>query len=291
MRTRCTWHPVRSTCCLRYEHFDIFTCRQPVTVNSLTFSCLTVLCWCNKLPLSVCQVMGFGLYLMDGNVSNIYKLDAKKRINLSKIDKFFKVRLFLISISFILSYICAHDISVSRFPLFFFFFSASSGASVWRHADRVITLYWDKCSLRRKQVQVRGPVCSSQKCPQPQEQPATLDRRAIFSILCPGGRALRAASRHSTTCASRWCRSGRTTSASSQSWRATATAKWWRALAWTARSPTRSTESCSTSLWGVCSCCPSGARTSWKLWVKRGDWLRLHVGGEKGLCCSQYTWV
>lgn len=37
--------------------------------------------------------MGFGLYLMDGNVSNIYKLDAKKRINLSKIDKFFKVRL------------------------------------------------------------------------------------------------------------------------------------------------------------------------------------------------------
>lgn len=38
------------------------------------------------------QVMGFGLYLMDGNSSNIYKLDAKKRINLTKIDKFFKVR-------------------------------------------------------------------------------------------------------------------------------------------------------------------------------------------------------
>lgn len=35
--------------------------------------------------------MGFGLYLMDGSVSNIYKLDAKKRINLAKIDKFFKV--------------------------------------------------------------------------------------------------------------------------------------------------------------------------------------------------------
>lgn len=35
--------------------------------------------------------MGFGLYLMDGSVSNIYKLDAKKRINLTKIDKFFKV--------------------------------------------------------------------------------------------------------------------------------------------------------------------------------------------------------
>ncbi|MEJ1270752.1 hypothetical protein NN561_001580 [Cricetulus griseus] len=37
------------------------------------------------------KVMGFGLYLMDGSVSNIYKLDAKKRINLSKIDKYFKV--------------------------------------------------------------------------------------------------------------------------------------------------------------------------------------------------------
>ncbi|OXB80411.1 UNVERIFIED_CONTAM: hypothetical protein H355_003467, partial [Colinus virginianus] len=36
------------------------------------------------------KVMGFGLYLMDGSVSNIYKLDAKKRINLAKIDKFFK---------------------------------------------------------------------------------------------------------------------------------------------------------------------------------------------------------
>ncbi|XP_048453847.1 cytoplasmic FMR1-interacting protein 1 homolog [Rhincodon typus] len=36
------------------------------------------------------KVMGFGLYLMDGSVSNIYKLDAKKRINLNKIDRFFK---------------------------------------------------------------------------------------------------------------------------------------------------------------------------------------------------------
>uniref|UniRef100_A0A672QMY2 Cytoplasmic FMR1-interacting protein 1 homolog n=1 Tax=Sinocyclocheilus grahami TaxID=75366 RepID=A0A672QMY2_SINGR len=36
------------------------------------------------------QVMGFGLYLMDGTNSHIYKLDAKKRINLTKIDKFFK---------------------------------------------------------------------------------------------------------------------------------------------------------------------------------------------------------
>ncbi|KPP78847.1 cytoplasmic FMR1-interacting protein 1-like [Scleropages formosus] len=36
------------------------------------------------------KVMGFGLYLMDGTNSNIYKLDTKKRINLTKIDKFFK---------------------------------------------------------------------------------------------------------------------------------------------------------------------------------------------------------
>ncbi|CAL8393900.1 unnamed protein product [Boreogadus saida] len=36
------------------------------------------------------KVMGFGLYLIDGSNSNIYKLDAKKRLNLTKIDKFFK---------------------------------------------------------------------------------------------------------------------------------------------------------------------------------------------------------
>lgn len=59
-------------------------------------------CAKTKSYVNACQVMGFGLYLMDGNVSNIYKLDAKKRINLSKIDKFFKVRLRLLRISFIL---------------------------------------------------------------------------------------------------------------------------------------------------------------------------------------------
>lgn len=48
------------------------------------------------------QVMGFGLYLMDGNVSNIYKLDAKKRINLSKIDKFFKVGLKCVALQNVL---------------------------------------------------------------------------------------------------------------------------------------------------------------------------------------------
>ncbi|XP_022241956.1 cytoplasmic FMR1-interacting protein-like [Limulus polyphemus] len=36
------------------------------------------------------KVMGFGLFLMDGEVCNINKLDQKKRINLAKIDKIFK---------------------------------------------------------------------------------------------------------------------------------------------------------------------------------------------------------
>lgn len=50
---------------------------------------------CCKYRLVIFKVMGFGLYLMDGSVSNIYKLDAKKRINLSKIDKYFKVSYFI----------------------------------------------------------------------------------------------------------------------------------------------------------------------------------------------------
>ncbi|XP_013915035.1 PREDICTED: cytoplasmic FMR1-interacting protein 2 [Thamnophis sirtalis] len=56
------------------------------------------------------KVMGFGLYLMDGNVSNIYKLDAKKRINLSKIDKFFKVSVWLESdIGFLPRWTCTQS--------------------------------------------------------------------------------------------------------------------------------------------------------------------------------------
>lgn len=35
--------------------------------------------------------MGFALFLMDGEKCNINKLDQKKRINLTKIDKIFKV--------------------------------------------------------------------------------------------------------------------------------------------------------------------------------------------------------
>ena len=35
--------------------------------------------------------MGFGLFLMDGKEVNMNKLDGRRRINLTKIDKIFKV--------------------------------------------------------------------------------------------------------------------------------------------------------------------------------------------------------
>jgi cytoplasmic FMR1 interacting protein len=38
------------------------------------------------------QVMGFGLFLLDGKEINMNKLDGRRKINLSKIDKIFKVR-------------------------------------------------------------------------------------------------------------------------------------------------------------------------------------------------------
>ena len=39
------------------------------------------------------QVMGFGLFLMDGKEININRLDGKRKINLGKIDRIFKVML------------------------------------------------------------------------------------------------------------------------------------------------------------------------------------------------------
>ena len=38
------------------------------------------------------QVMGFGLFLLDGKEVSIYKLENRRKINLTKIDKIFKVR-------------------------------------------------------------------------------------------------------------------------------------------------------------------------------------------------------
>lgn len=53
----------------------------------------------NKMYLSpsekhmLVKVMGFGLFLIDGEQCNINRLDQKKRIQLSKIDRIFKVRI------------------------------------------------------------------------------------------------------------------------------------------------------------------------------------------------------
>lgn len=41
------------------------------------------------------QVMGFGLFLLDGKEVTIYKLESKRKINISKIDKIFKVIVLL----------------------------------------------------------------------------------------------------------------------------------------------------------------------------------------------------
>ena len=51
-----------------------------------------------KLHYVSLQVTGFSLFLMDGDVTQIAKLDQKKRINIAKIDKFFKVNI---------QYVCA----------------------------------------------------------------------------------------------------------------------------------------------------------------------------------------
>lgn len=37
------------------------------------------------------QVMGFGLFLIDGKEVNANRLDGKRRVNMGKIDKIFKV--------------------------------------------------------------------------------------------------------------------------------------------------------------------------------------------------------
>lgn len=39
------------------------------------------------------QVIGFSLFLIDSTACNINKLDGKKKINVSRIDKIFKVKL------------------------------------------------------------------------------------------------------------------------------------------------------------------------------------------------------
>lgn len=70
---------------------DWFSNVTYLIIEEQTYRFLLLRSFCERLNFFLFQVMGFGLYLMDGSVSNIYKLDAKKRINLAKIDKYFKV--------------------------------------------------------------------------------------------------------------------------------------------------------------------------------------------------------
>ena len=42
------------------------------------------------------QAVGFGVVLMDSKTSNIYKLDNKKKISVTRIDRAFKVGIYLI---------------------------------------------------------------------------------------------------------------------------------------------------------------------------------------------------
>uniref|UniRef100_A0A452R6R7 Cytoplasmic FMR1-interacting protein n=1 Tax=Ursus americanus TaxID=9643 RepID=A0A452R6R7_URSAM len=76
------WHEISALC------VSVFLQQQLEVILAIEGSLLDTREICKHMLPQI--VMGFGLYLMDGSVSNIYKLDAKKRINLSKIDKYFK---------------------------------------------------------------------------------------------------------------------------------------------------------------------------------------------------------
>uniref|UniRef100_A0A673MWL3 Cytoplasmic FMR1-interacting protein n=1 Tax=Sinocyclocheilus rhinocerous TaxID=307959 RepID=A0A673MWL3_9TELE len=81
------------TQCVRHQQLEVISGYDELLADIVN---LCVEYYENKMYLTpsekhmLLKVMGFGLYLMDGTNSNIYKLDAKKRINLTKIDKFFK---------------------------------------------------------------------------------------------------------------------------------------------------------------------------------------------------------
>lgn len=45
--------------------------------------------------------MGFGLFLMDNELCNINKLDQKKKLNLGKIDRIFKVQSYIILLKYL----------------------------------------------------------------------------------------------------------------------------------------------------------------------------------------------
>ena len=44
------------------------------------------------------KVMGFGLFLMDGEKCNINKLEQKKKVKIEKIDRIFRVNYILLTL-------------------------------------------------------------------------------------------------------------------------------------------------------------------------------------------------
>lgn len=64
------------------------------------------------------QVMGFGLFLLDGKEVTIYKLESKRKINISKIDKIFKVICGVKFISF--EFLCQNFISINFLNMFIY---------------------------------------------------------------------------------------------------------------------------------------------------------------------------
>ena len=102
--------------------------------------------------------MGFGLFLIDGEVANIYKMDQKKRLYLSKFDRIFKViwqTHFSSSFFFIFSFNQYSFMWIFFMVVkVFFLCSVESGgrSAVWRYADCAIPVPGEDGPLRRVKV-------------------------------------------------------------------------------------------------------------------------------------------
>lgn len=73
--------------------------------------------------------MGFGLFLMDNELCNINKLDQKKKLNLGKIDRIFKVLIFFYLIGLKLLLICI---------IYLKKLESGSCTFIWRHANSTV---------------------------------------------------------------------------------------------------------------------------------------------------------
>lgn len=101
------------------------------------------------------KVMGFGLFMLDSKEHKeitIYKLDNKKKLNLSKIDKIFKVQYFVVCLRCSTTFHLILRLDNSQMtPLEII--SASGGCSlIWRHADCTFQLHQNESQLRSIQV-------------------------------------------------------------------------------------------------------------------------------------------